>query len=236
MCQLCGFKNHIGVSRRGLLGGAVATFVTTRLALAAPNAAGDGVPGDVALRELMAGNARYVANNPTHRNVHAGREDRVATQKPIAAVLSCADSRVAPEYVFDQGPGQVFVVRVAGNVLNDDGAASLEYAVKVLGVRLVVVLGHGNCGAVKAAIDVVQKGVALPGHLPGLIDLIKPAVIAAQATHPTDLLSAAIAENARSEARHIAAEAPILSEAATSGQLKVASAVYDLATGRVNMV
>ena len=102
------------------------------------------------------------------------------TQKPIAAVLSCADSRVAPEYVFDQGPGQLFVVRVAGNVLNDDGTASLEYAVKFLGARLVIVLGHGNCGAVKAAIDVVQKGAALPGHLPGLIDLIKPAVMAAE--------------------------------------------------------
>lgn len=236
MCQVCGFKNHSGVSRRGLLGGVVATFVTTRLALAAPNAAGDSVPGDVALRELMAGNARYVANKPTLRDVHAGRSERVATQKPIAAVLSCADSRVAPENVFDEGPGRLFVVRVAGNVLNDDGAASLEYAVKVLGVRLVLVLGHGNCGAVKAAIDVVQKGTALPGHLPGLIDLIKPAVVAAEATRPTDLLSAAIAENARSEARHIAAEAPILSVAAASGQLKVASAVYDLATGRVNLV
>ena len=236
MCQVCGFKGHVGVSRRGLLGGAVATFVSTRFAAAAPAATGDGVPGDVALRELMAGNARYVANNPTHRNVHAGREDRVATQNPIAAVLSCADSRVAPEYVFDQGPGQLFVVRVAGNVLNDDGTASLEYAVKFLGVRLVIVLGHGNCGAVKAAIDVVQKGAALPGHLPGLIDLIKPAVVAAEATHPKDLLSAAITENARTAARHIASETPILSEAAASGQLKVASGVYDLATGQVHLV
>jgi carbonic anhydrase len=236
MCQVCGIKSHFGMSRRGLLGGAVATFVSTRFAFAAPNAAGDGVPGDVALRELMAGNGRYLANQPTHRNVNAGRAERVATQKPIAAVLSCADSRVAPEYVFDQGPGQLFVVRVAGNVLNEDGAASLEYAVKFLGVRLVLVLGHANCGAVKAAIDVAQKGAALPGHLPGLIDLIKPAVVAAAATKPTDLLSAAIAENARTEARHIATEAPILSAAVTSGQLKVTSGVYDLATGRVNLV
>jgi len=236
MCQICGIAGHAGVSRRSLLGGAVATFVSARFAMAAPNPAEDGVPGDVALRELMAGNARYVANHPTHRDVHAGREDRVATQKPIAAVLSCADSRVAPEFVFDEGPGRLFVVRVAGNVLNDDGTASLEYAVKFLNVRLVLVLGHGNCGAVKAAIDVVQKGAALPGHLPGLIDLIKPAVVAADATHPKDLLSAAIAENAREAARQIAAEAPILSDAAASGHLKVASGVYDLATGRVRLV
>jgi carbonic anhydrase len=89
---------------------------------------------------------------------------------------------------------------------------------------------------VKAAIDVVQKGAALPGHLPGLIDLIKPAVVAAEATHPKDLLSAAITENARTAARHIASETPILSEAAASGQLKVASGVYDLATGQVHLV
>jgi carbonic anhydrase len=235
MCELCGVKTHIGMSRRGLLGGVVATFVTARLAAAAP-AAGDGVPGDIALRDLMEGNARYVANKPTLRDVHAGRQERVATQKPIAAVLSCADSRVAPEFAFDEGPGRLFVVRIAGNVLNDDGTASLEYAVKFLGVRLVLVLGHSNCGAVKAAIDVVQQGVALPGHLPELIDLIKPAVVAAEATQPKDLLSAAIAENARAMGRRIAGETPILSEAASSGQLKVASGVYDLATGRVHLV
>lgn len=236
MCGICGLKGRVGVSRRGLLGGAVATFVSTRLAMAAPAASSDGVPGDVALRELMAGNARYAANKPTHRDTHAGREDRVATQKPIAAVLSCADSRVAPELVFDEGPGRLFVVRIAGNVLDDDGAASLEYAVKFLNVRLVLVLGHANCGAVDAAIKVVQQGAQLPGHLPGLIDLIKPAVVAAEATHPKNLLSAAITENARATARRIATETPILSEAAASGRLQVASGVYDLATGRVQQL
>ncbi len=100
-------------------------------------------------------------------------------------MLSCSDSRVAPELVFDQGPGDVFVVRLAGNFLDDDGFASLEYAVKFLGAPLVMVLGHTNCGAIAAAIKVVMERVELPGHLPGLIKSIKPAVIAAIATRAT---------------------------------------------------
>jgi carbonic anhydrase len=236
MCQKCGFPHHGGLSRRALFGGGLATLALARMAFAAPSATPEGVPGDVALTELMQGNARYAANRPQARDSNAGRAERLTAQHPIAAILSCADSRVAPEYVFDQGPGKVFVVRVAGNVLDDDGAASLEYAVKFLGVRLVVVLGHRNCGAVDAAIKAVKDGAELPGHLPGLIDAIKPAVLAAQATQPADLLAAAIAENVRQTEGHITTLAPILSQAAGSGQLKVAGGVYDLATGRVNLV
>jgi carbonic anhydrase len=112
----------------------------------APNAIG----ADAALSLLMKGNVRYVANRPTHRDFSAGRAERTKSQYPIAAVLSCSDSRVAPEFAFDQGPGDLFVVRVAGNFANEDGLASFEYAVKFLGVPLVVVLGHSNCGAVDA--------------------------------------------------------------------------------------
>lgn len=169
----------------------------------------------------MAGNARYVANKPTRRDTQAGRQERVNTQRPIAAVLSGADSRVAPEVVFDQGPGQVFVVRVAGNVLDDDGTASLEYAVRFLGTRLVLVLGHSNCGAVTAAIDVVTKGASLPGHLPWLVGAITPAVRAAMATHPADLLTTAIAENVRLTKRAVAQSTPILSAAEASGRVRL---------------
>ena len=96
-----------------------------------------------------------------------GRAARVATHRPIASVLSCSDARVGPEFVFDQGPGDLFVVRVAGNVLLDEGLASLEYAAQFLGSPLIFVLGHSNCGAVEAAIKVVQDNATLPGHLPG---------------------------------------------------------------------
>jgi carbonic anhydrase len=224
------------LSRRALFGGGLAALALARTARAASDATPVGIPGDAALRQLMEGNARYVANRPKDRDFNTGRAERLTTQRPIAAVLSCADSRVAPEFAFDEGPGKLFVVRVAGNVLDDDGAASLEYAVKFLGVRLVIVLGHRNCGAVDAAIKVVRDGAVLPGHLPGLIDAIKPAVLAAEATKPSDLLAAAIAENVRQTGRHVTTLPPILSQAASTGALKVAGGVYDLANGRVNLV
>lgn len=235
MCQRCDLSPHHGLSRRAFFGGGLAALAFARAAVAA-GPTPEGVPGDVALRQLMAGNARYVANRPQERDFNAGRAERVTTQRPVAAILSCADLRVAPEFAFDEGPGKLFVVRVAGNVLDDDGAASLEYAVRFLGVRLVLVLGHRNCGAVDAAIKVVKDGAELPGHLPGLIDAIKPAVLAAQATKPTDLLAASIAENLRQTAHHVATSTPILADAASSGQLKVAGGVYDLANGRVHLL
>jgi carbonic anhydrase len=236
MCQFCGFAHHGGLSRRALFGGGLAALALARTARAASDATQEGIPGDMALRQLMDGNARYVANRPKDRDFNAGRAERLSTQRPIAAILSCADSRVAPEFVFDEGPGKLFVVRVAGNVLDDDGAASLEYAVKFLGVRLVLVLGHRNCGAVDAAIKAVQDGAVLPGHLLGLIDAIKPAVLAAKATKPADLLAAAIAENVRQTGRHVTTSTPILAAAVDSGQLKVAGGVYDLADGRVKLL
>jgi carbonic anhydrase len=235
MCQLCGFVHH-DLSRRALFGGGLATLALAGTAFAAPGATPEGIPGDAALRQLMEGNARYVANRPRQRDFNAGRAERLTTQRPIAAVLSCADSRVAPEFAFDEGPGKLFVVRVAGNILEDEGTASLEYAVRFLGVRLILVVGHRNCGAVDAAIKVVKDGLVLPGHLPGLIDAIKPAVLAAQATKPTDLLAAAIAENVRQTARQISTSTPVLADAVGSGAVKVAGGVYDLANGRVNLV
>jgi carbonic anhydrase len=165
-----------------------------------------------------------------------GRAARVSTHRPVASVLSCSDARVGPEFVFDQGPGDLFVVRVAGNILEDGGLASLEYAAQFLGSPLIFVLGHNNCGAVEAAIKTVQDNATLPGHLPGLIDQVKPAVLAAQATQPADLLKAAIAENVRRTARAIAAADPLMASLIASGKVKVAGGVYDIATGGVTLV
>jgi carbonic anhydrase len=116
-----------------------------------------------ALRSLVTGNARYVANAPRVRDFSAGRAARVEIQAPFAAILSCADSRVAPELVFDGDPGDLFVVRLAGNVVNPDVLASLEYTVALLRTPLIVVLGHSGCGAVDAAIKVAKHGAELPG-------------------------------------------------------------------------
>ena len=128
------------------------------------------------MKRLMAGHAKYLAGQASVGNYAAGRAGRAGGQTPIAAILSCADSRVPPELIFNQGPGDLFVVRVAGNVENADGLASLEYGTEVLGIPLIMVMGHSNCGAVAAAIKVHRENLVLPGHLPGLIDLLLPAV------------------------------------------------------------
>ncbi len=224
MCGQCA-----GLARRALLGGLTAT-----LAAAGPPPAGT-ISGDTALHRLMQGNARYRANRMDMRDFAAGRAARVATHRPVASVLSCSDARVAPEFLFDQGPGDLFVVRVAGNVLTDEGLASLEYAAQFLGSPLVFVLGHGGCGAVEAAIKTVQDNASLPGHLPGLIDRLKPAVAAAEAAHPANLLNASVAENVRRTTQAVGAAQPLLSAMIAAGKVKVAGGVYDVATGRVSL-
>jgi carbonic anhydrase len=196
----------------------------------APN----GIGADAALNRLMEGNARYVANQPMQRDFSAGRAERAESQYPIAAVLSCSDSRVAPEFAFDQGPGDLFVVRVAGNFANEGGLASLEYAVKFLGVPLVVVLGHSNCGAVDAAIKVIKEKAVLPGHLPQLVQSIKPAVKAAKRKSPDDLLSAAITENVALNVKRLQTARPLLATFAESNSVKIVGGVYDLATGKIS--
>lgn len=213
-----------------MFGGAAAL-----LAAAAVPAPAGTISGDEALRRLLQGNARYRKNHMDVRDYAAGRAARVATHRPIASVLSCSDARVAPELLFDQGPGDLFVVRVAGNVLTDEGLASLEYAAQFLGSPLVFVLGHRGCGAVEATIKAVHDNASLPGHLPGLIDRLRPAVTAAEAAHPANLLNAAIAENVRSTSQAVATAQPLLAGMVASGKVTVTGGVYDIATGRVSL-
>jgi carbonic anhydrase len=158
------------------------------------------------------------------------------SHEPFAAILSCADARLSPEIVFDQIMGDLFVLRVAGNMATPEMIASLEYAVAVLGVRLIMVLGHASCGAVDATIKVVKEGTELPGHLPSLVDAIKPAVEKAMTAKPNDLLAAATAENVRINVAYLASVDPIIAEAVKSGKVKVVGAVYDIATGKVTPV
>jgi carbonic anhydrase len=226
------------LARRSLLTGLAAASAIPRVfaADAPPADAPNAISGDAALHRLVAGNARYAANKAEHRDFNAGRAARSKAQYPIAAILGCADSRVGPEFVFDQGPGELFVVRVAGNVLSATGIASLEYATQVLGVPLVLVLGHSNCGAVAAAIKSMQDGTPLPGHLPELIAEIAPAVTATKSAPEADRLSAAIAENVRLTVQRTSSTTPLLSEMVSSGKIKVAGGVYDLATGKVRLL
>lgn len=229
-----------GLSRRGLMmagAAGAAAFLSGGIpfpafAQAPPNA----ISPDDALKRLMDGNGRYVANNPSQKDFSAGRAARAQAQYPFAAILSCADSRVAPELAFDEGPGELFVVRLAGNFVNDDGLASLEYGAKFLGTPVIMVLGHSNCGAVDATIKVLKDNAKLPGHLPELVNSIKPAVEKAKASNPSNLLDAAITANVALNVNRLKTAKPILSKMVADGKVKVVGAVYDLASGKVNLV
>ena len=227
------------LSRRSILkASALAALVpwTTGLAIAEETGAlPNNIAPDAALKRLMDGNMRYVANTPNQRDFSAGRAARVKSQYPIAAILSCADSRVALELAFDQNPGDLFVMRVAGNVMNEDLLASLEYGVKFLGTPLVMVLGHTNCGAVSAAINVLKNDAVLPGHLPGLISSIKPAVAMAEKAHADDLLNRSIVENVRLQVAQLKKSAPIVDKFYEAGKIDIVGAVYDLATGKITL-
>lgn len=196
-----------------------------------PNAINPGA----ALKRLMEGNSRYATNTANQRDFSADRAARVKSQFPIAAILSCADSRVAPELAFDQNPGDLFVMRVAGNVISPDLLASLEYGVKFLGVPLVMVLGHTNCGAVSAAINVLQNNDALPGHLPGLISSIKPAVTRAKKSGNDDLLNRAIAENVNLQVAQLKSSSPIVDKLYAAKKIDIVGGVYDLKTGKISL-
>ncbi len=243
MCQQCEAQG-LRFSRRRMLGGGAAFGGAMGIAAISSVAAwGKGVGDapnaitpDEAWKRLLDGNARYLANNPTNKDFSAGRIARAQAQFPIAGIVSCADSRVAPELVFDQGPGELFIVRVAGNFVNNDGLASLEYGVKFLGVPLLVVLGHSGCGAVDATIKVIKDKAKLPGHLPELVAALKPGVEAAVAKKTGDLLSEAIAENVRSNVKRLTTAQPIVSSLVAAGKVKVVGGVYDIATGKVNLV
>lgn len=233
MCLACNSK-IITPSRRSVLLGGLAALSASALPAFAQQAA--TVSPDEALRRLLDGNARYVVGQRTNTDFSAGRAARAVTQRPFAAILSCADSRVSPELAFDQGPGDLFVVRVAGNFVNDDGLASLEYAINFLETPLIMVLGHSSCGAVDAAIKVVRDGLALPGHLPDMIEPIRPAAEVALSKSPSDPLGLAIAANVRNAVARLETAEPILAARVKSRSLRVVGAQYDLETGQVALL
>ena len=185
-----------------------------------------------ALAELKAGNERFAGHHTTHPHQTTARRSELAGgQRPHAVILACADSRVAPEIVFDQGLGDLFTVRVAGNIAGDAEIASIEYAVEHLHTPLIVVMGHQSCGAVGAAIE----GGEAPGHLPALISAIEPSVTKAR-TMQGDLSDNAIRLNVQAVVAQLAASHPILAEHVAQGTLKVVGAVYSLKTGHVTWV
>ena len=226
----------LALTRRGALLGAAVGLLTAATAHAANGGADVSVSPDVALTRLTAGNARFVAGRAEHPRQDPQRRLIVADgQHPFATILTCSDSRLPPEVIFDQGLGDLFVARVAGNVVDDDILASIEYSVIHLGSTLVMVLGHDHCGAVKATID------ALDGHgsdddkdtkIGSLAALIAPAVKAVPAS-TLNKLDAAITLNAENSATAIFAESPPLRTRVQAGKLRIVAARYNLSDGRV---
>ena len=183
----------------------------------------------------MKGNGRYVDGVSRRHDFKHEREALAGGQNPYAAILSCADSRIAPEYAFDSGRGDLFVCRVAGNFATAEVVASMEYAVAVLGVPLILVLGHDSCGAVDAAIKSLKDDKPLPGHMPSLVTGIAPAVKAVS-QQGGDTLGKAIRQNVVDNVANLGSATPILSAAVEQRKLKVVGGVYRLKDGRVEMV
>jgi carbonic anhydrase len=184
----------------------------------------------------MAGNRRYLEGSVTPENYSPKRTASVPDHKPIAAILGCGDARVAAELVFDKGPGDLFMVRVAGNFLSDYGLASLEFAVEILKVPLLMVLGHTHCGAVTSAVKVVEENIALPGRMFVLIDAIEPSVLHAKLRHADDLVAATIEENVRRQVRRLQTISPVINAALEAGTVEVVGGIYDITTGEVRLI
>jgi carbonic anhydrase len=238
-CCACGADHAQGTaagwSRRNFLRTSVgatagiAAGLGTALAMPSAARAQTQMTPDAALQAMMDGNKRYTQAQLTSfdEDLKELKEKTAESQAPFAAVLSCADSRVPVELLFDQSIGHLFVCRVAGNIATAALIASLEYGAAVLGTKAIMVLGHGNCGAVDATI----KAKAVPGQISVLYRSIRPAVDQAGPN-----LEAAIKANAKIQAGLLSTSSPVLAEALKNGQLKIVAAYYDLASGAVTLL
>jgi carbonic anhydrase len=208
---------------------------TTRFAGAADPSHSDqpGIAPTEAIAKLKEGNGRYTSGILQHpAQTKERRAELAKSQHPLAAIVSCSDSRVPPEIVFDQGLGDLFIYRVAGNVINDEGLGSIEYSVDHLGVRLILVLGHQRCGAVQAAKETIATKGKAPGHIESLVTAIKPAV---KATAKDDL-DATIKANVKHVVDALRSSTPILKAKIDSGYVQVIGGYYSLDTGGVTFL
>lgn len=187
---------------------------------------------NAALQKLLDGNRRFAESKQIHPNQDKKRRDEVSNgQKPFAVVVGCSDSRIPPEILFDQGIGDLFIIRLAGNIVDDMALGSIEYAVDHLGTCLVVVLGHSKCGAVTAT----AQGGEAHGHIGSIVNAIIPAIDLARGK-PGDLVDNAIRENAKLVTANISSSKPILDKMVKEGKIAVVTAYYDIDTGLVEIL
>ena len=189
-----------------------------------------GLDAEEALKKLMDGNRRFVSETYDRGDIGPARRAEISKgQRPFAVIVDCSDSRVVPEFIFDQGLGDLFVIRTAGNIVDDIAIGSVEYAVKHLGVRLVLVLGHDDCGAVKATV----AGGKAEGHIDAILQAIRPAVAVAM-QKPGNLLDNAIAQNVDMVINRLQSAQPILAQALQTGDVRIVGGVYHLKDGSVD--
>ena len=209
-------------------------LIASAIIMASASEEESSITSELALQQLMEGNLRYAEGNASHPHQSLERRaELISGQQPFAVILGCSDSRIPPELIFDQGLGDVFVIRTAGEVVDNASLASIEYAVDHLGVPLVMVLGHDSCGAVTAA---VQGGEA-EGHLGSLMDFIRPAVEQArEAGEGSDLLNGSIDNNVFNIVEALKSSQPVLSEKVEAGELMILGARYRLDSGLVEIL
>jgi len=230
-------KKSVFLSRRDLVKFAGLGLLGSYLGAGQIPSAGatTSLTADQALERMMEGNKRFVAGKAMGENRNLARLQEVAKgQNPFAVLLSCADSRVPCELVFDQGLGDLFVTRVAGNFIDDNLLGSMEFATSVLGAPLIFVLGHERCGAVTAAVSAVKEGKTFPGHLQNFVDAIRPAAESVK-DQPGDPVENAIKANVLRQVERLKLSQPVLGKLVDSGKLKVVGGRYDLDTGEVTL-
>ena len=243
MCLLCGLaqsKEPQRRRRREFIAGAVAAAITPSLAHAETNGSTpkpqNAISPDAALARLLEGNQRFLEDGEKRQDFGAEREALLRGQNPFAAVLSCADSRLAPAYIFDSELGDLFNIRIAGNFAAPEVIASFEYAVLKLNTPLLMVLGHEKCGAVEAALQTARTGERLPGHLPLLAEAIAPALADVHVARPEDELATVINHNIQINVATLRAASPILDHAVASKKIRVVGGLYRLESGRVDIL
>ena len=224
-------------SRRVVIGGAItvlAGLVLQGEVQAAQPTATSAVSPDVALSRLQEGNRRFVKGALANGNLGAERRLAFAEhQAPFASVLSCSDSRVSPELIFDQHIGDLFVVRVAGNFADTVGLGTLEYGYSNLNAKLIVILGHEGCGAIKATVDAIKSGSQLPPHLNALQAGIEPGI---KSIAKTGSYEDAVLANVRAQVLQLSSAGPVLAAAVARGDLRIVGAEYTLLSGEVTVL
>ena len=242
-CRCCGDLSlgHPALGRRGFAGGVTAAGLLAAVALPAGGAwAANPVPKtdltpDQALRLLQDGNDQFRMEEPSRAAQGRDRRMELARgQAPFCVLVGCSDSRVAPELLFGRGLGELFIVRNAGNTVDTAALGSVEYGVGVLGCPLVVVLGHESCGAVAAALEVVQRNATFPGVIGEMIQPIIPAVLAARGPSGEVTLDSAVVANAKRVAARLKSQSSVVQDLLRQGKLKVIAARYDLDDGQVH--